>query len=1130
MDLKPTDRVLVPFAGSGLDTWLAYQAMLRRWNRDAGQGQSNLPEFDITASDKNPLAVANVRTFAKLAGMKIQTGVFDNIISESGETISARKWNKIIANMPSFKPEVAAHRVMPVESLVSYWDKEGGDVLRRFAAGLPAVLDPDSDPRVLAWNTPFFANETILPEADVVTKILESAGEYSEGRGESGRKVFDVRAAYQRTLNYWSGVYRLRFPRQDISYAESRSELREGVEDKLNLEGRSRSYDPTLVSSRLMRFLKSGRVSFRAPSTPESLFSTRESLSSTPESLSLTSAMSSRRGTTTSETVRNSPRKSSTRTATSRAVNLSLSMGDGTIANGPKIVNINNKQYEIDDKSNSRSERHPSPFGTGTAQDVGPFARRSELPLSPFDVRTAQVGNPFDSRSELREFSEAAIWSDMLRISEKWMPARFIMRGKTRFYKPDSLFRLDGLNHIPDSEKRYFSYLKLGDKEALDHFAGMMAERIRRRLGNELQHHDDFRIVIQSMSGVRTSASLLAEKVALRLGIRTVRVQTARPRGIWRGDYSKLSKREKQNYIRRTQTPISVESRQKFKGKNIIFIDDSLVRGVSLEGMRNLMRKRGAASLYAYYVMDLSASGDPSIEDKFNLGGLNRQQDLAEIVSKILSASQPVTTKLLQYLTAPRIFDAERSGKLLDNLLEGLSKDGKTDVLLTLYSDFAMVGHREWVDRLAESLATRRGIALPRYAQTAASMWSDEEENRPLADLLRDTDNRVDLRHLPILLDRLNLKPAIRNFGKHSDSRSERHPAPFGTGTAQDVGPFARRSELPLSPFDSRTVRPENPSDFRSELREAAVSIAMVLKPGQDGPQTVKRAELSRAAKIIEREVDLEALNKELVAVADPLALSASPVTKGLGLKRVLQSTPPPLNGYLWEEKGKGGGITPSTVQSELDLLKHQVLTPETSDKTEESSYAIGISFAESASLTDAGELDELMREVVERDPHLAHVLSVGKERPPKAFLDILRKRHMIPKSVPKPQAKNVELPDESQGAIPVAMIANRIQTMNEKLIPVAFEENEAGEDLVKIYGNRLKSAVVVHLARLLKADKTLQKHPEELNQKLLARLNQFEHFESPLRWSNQDGRLSVLISAKAVREYFAARSVSEAA
>lgn len=184
LSLRDGDPVLDVGTGTGYLVWLA-------WNTARVRG------FDVKmhALDINPVAVANARYVARLAGYPLASKAHDNITDEEGRyAFPGTRFRCVIWNMPSVPPNMGADWKVP-GTFRDYWDNgpNGMEVLNRFSAGLRGMLDPavrkTKDPegvgaRSLAviWNVipqggPNVVEQT-FKKAGFNTRLLEQYPDY----------------------------------------------------------------------------------------------------------------------------------------------------------------------------------------------------------------------------------------------------------------------------------------------------------------------------------------------------------------------------------------------------------------------------------------------------------------------------------------------------------------------------------------------------------------------------------------------------------------------------------------------------------------------------------------------------------------------------------------------------------------------------------------------------------------------------------------------------------------------------------------------------------------------------------------------------------------------------------------
>ncbi|OGR77999.1 MAG: hypothetical protein A2X32_11845 [Elusimicrobia bacterium GWC2_64_44] len=116
--IKKGDKVLVVGSGSGADSWLAWL--------NSGS--------DIYALDINPLAVANTRALAALAGFRLHSVVGDITAVTLPEGFSG--FDHVLANMPYLEGDAASYEGK------AFLDGDDGRVLDGFLARLPGLLKP----------------------------------------------------------------------------------------------------------------------------------------------------------------------------------------------------------------------------------------------------------------------------------------------------------------------------------------------------------------------------------------------------------------------------------------------------------------------------------------------------------------------------------------------------------------------------------------------------------------------------------------------------------------------------------------------------------------------------------------------------------------------------------------------------------------------------------------------------------------------------------------------------------------------------------------------------------------------------------------------------------------------------
>jgi methylase of polypeptide subunit release factors len=156
--IQSGQKVLVAFCGSGLDAWLAWRRTQHR----------------VAALDVNPLAVANTRALAKIAGFEVDARVADNIVDARGRPVFAERFDWVLGNMPVYPELPGGGRLAPIGAIRSYedrWDADyDGQLLGRFASGLPAVLLPGG--QVAVWNIYRASVAVALRDAGLMMKEI----------------------------------------------------------------------------------------------------------------------------------------------------------------------------------------------------------------------------------------------------------------------------------------------------------------------------------------------------------------------------------------------------------------------------------------------------------------------------------------------------------------------------------------------------------------------------------------------------------------------------------------------------------------------------------------------------------------------------------------------------------------------------------------------------------------------------------------------------------------------------------------------------------------------------------------------------------------------------------------------
>lgn len=120
--ISPGDKVLVIGTGSGADSWVA----------------SLKSKSLVYVVEINPLAVANARTTARLAGFQIKPMV--GSIVEVKLPPDFREFDYVLWNMPYVWKKSKTRRKSYTTESISYHDGDNGRVLKRLLAMLPSLL------------------------------------------------------------------------------------------------------------------------------------------------------------------------------------------------------------------------------------------------------------------------------------------------------------------------------------------------------------------------------------------------------------------------------------------------------------------------------------------------------------------------------------------------------------------------------------------------------------------------------------------------------------------------------------------------------------------------------------------------------------------------------------------------------------------------------------------------------------------------------------------------------------------------------------------------------------------------------------------------------------------------------
>ena len=182
LDPRDADQVLDVGTGSGYLSWVAW-ATARERGRDVRM-------FSI---DINPLAVANARALARLAGYPLTTMVHDNVVDPDGTpAFAGERFRIMIWDMPALPRVVrplldAPPAAEETRHLMTYWDDGRGAIesLQRLARALPRLLA--ETPRAASTGRPADAPSTAvvwnaLPDdlPDFIDRTFRDAGLRSE--------------------------------------------------------------------------------------------------------------------------------------------------------------------------------------------------------------------------------------------------------------------------------------------------------------------------------------------------------------------------------------------------------------------------------------------------------------------------------------------------------------------------------------------------------------------------------------------------------------------------------------------------------------------------------------------------------------------------------------------------------------------------------------------------------------------------------------------------------------------------------------------------------------------------------------------------------------------------------------
>ncbi len=248
-----------------------------------------------------------------------------------------------------------------------------------------------------------------------------------------------------------------------------------------------------------------------------------------------------------------------------------------------------------------------------------------------------------------------------------------------------------------------YSFLKLGRPHEVRKYAGMLFDRIAADIGDAAREGSgDW--VVASVGGfaIPNAGSLLAAEVARQLRVMHVVIETG-----LQGDravvqsYSNMARKEDRESF--ASANLAIKDKNALQGKNVIFIDDSVVSGTIMKAAAGLLAGAGVAQVRSYAVATFTSRGDNSFEDRINrtamtMGGI---EPLIEVLN---DPDAVYTTRLISY-----VFELEAD--VLRLLLERLTVEARLN--LYLYSlEYFGIRSPAGVELVAAHLARDPGVAL----------------------------------------------------------------------------------------------------------------------------------------------------------------------------------------------------------------------------------------------------------------------------------------------------------------------------------------------------------------------------------------------------------------------------------
>ncbi len=259
---------------------------------------------------------------------------------------------------------------------------------------------------------------------------------------------------------------------------------------------------------------------------------------------------------------------------------------------------------------------------------------------------------------------------------------------------------------LTDEEARRFSYFKLGQPEAMETYEKLALSQIKKNHGKSIKKTPhEWVILVQTVEGVRTAASILAERVADTLHIEPILLETTRKQSARLHSYSSLkTKEEREANIAGSMTLLA-----SVKNKKVLILDDTFVSGTILQEMQRCVQKAKAQSIHSFILYNLSGSQDMSCEAAFNMKGFDEGN--TDAILKIVNNPKFImTTKMIAYLAH------------LDKNEYVLFAKMAPVALLHLYVYALKIENVEVTGQLAAMLYRKIKLKLPAFREGAGTL------------------------------------------------------------------------------------------------------------------------------------------------------------------------------------------------------------------------------------------------------------------------------------------------------------------------------------------------------------------------------------------------------------------------